>query len=686
METAVPAPLAPPLHPSPLTELSVADLMPRAGAAVAAPSAIAPVPVAPALALHALGNVAPRRFFAGAGDPEIAALLHSRLGKHSKEIVTAADALTRDWALRQDGPFDARAFGDPVVMRDPARHQWLVRVAQAYTLTGHPQYADTTMAAIDLWLDRAGSGPEPGFADSVVAGSRMMSWCWALMLLRNAPMLDAGWLETAVAVLRQHAGHVHRSLSRYCPPPTHLTGNALALCYTAALFPDLPESAKWRDDAVRVLGVQSEVQIGADGVHVEQSTCFHVYTADVYLQFLLLAERAGIPVPPAVSRRIERMFEFLLAIRRPDGSMPSIGDADGAGLLPLAIRDVSDCRGRFAVAAAMFNRPDFAWAAEGLAPEVAWLMGADGVRTFDALRPAKPTLAPSRVFPSGGYAVLRSGWERDAHQMIVDIGPLGCPVSSGHGHADLLSLECAIFGEPAIVDPGTHCYGADSKWRDFFRSTAAHSTVTVDGASQVEATGPFGWRRQPRVRLREWHSTEDFDFVDAEHDGYTSLPDPVVHRRRVIFVKPGYWIVVDDLSGARRHDIELTFQFASADVRLEAHPWARAATPGGPVLWISPFPSGPAQPKLNCGDPSPTRGWISPEIARLSPAPMLIYSFAVALPWRIVTLLLPDRQGLSAPPAVRPIYDDGGLPHGFVFERDRRLVSFSDRAVLVERD
>jgi hypothetical protein len=65
---------------------------------------------------------------------------------------------------------------------------------------------------------------------------------------------------------------------------------------------------------------------------------------------------------------------------------------------------------------------------------------------------------------------------------------------------------------------------------------------------------------------------------------------------------------------------------------------------------------------------------------------MLIYSFAVALPWRIVTLLLPDRQGLATPPAVRPIYDAAGLPHGFVFERPRRVVRFDDCAVVVERD
>jgi hypothetical protein len=65
---------------------------------------------------------------------------------------------------------------------------------------------------------------------------------------------------------------------------------------------------------------------------------------------------------------------------------------------------------------------------------------------------------------------------------------------------------------------------------------------------------------------------------------------------------------------------------------------------------------------------------------------MLIYSFAVALPWRIVTLLLPEKQGLATPPGVRPIYDAGGLPHGFVFERPRRLVRFDEGAVVVERD
>ena len=684
MDTVVRFPFAPVIPPGHSLE-GMRDLLVTTSVATAADGGQLPQDADATTAPLLLRTVGAQRFFGGASDPAAHALLCQRIPEHRDRILVIADRLASGltWDQRQR---DSIVGEDPAVAWEPQRHQWLVRIAQAYALSGERRYADACVAGVDTWLDDQRTGLVSDLTDGADIAARVMSWCWALMLLRDAAGIPDIWATRLIGAIREHTAHVHRSLSRYCPAPTQATSNALALFYAGTLFPELPESAHWRDTGRRLLALQSEVQIFADGVHFEQSTCFHAYTLDVYLHFLLLAERNGIEVAPAVVQGVERMVDFLLAIRRPDGSIPAIGDADNGSLLPLAARPTFDSRGRFAVAAAVFNRSDFAWAAGGLAPEVAWLMGVDGVRAFDALRPAPPAHGGSRIFPSGGYAVLRTGWERDAHQMIVDVGPLGCPISSGHGHADLLSLQCVVFGETSIVDPGTHCYGGDSKWRDFFRSTGAHSTVVVDGSSQAEASGAFGWRRQPRVRLREWHSTPDFDFVDAEHDGYASLADPVTHRRRVIFVKPGYWIVVDDLAGKARHQIDLRFQFAPGDVRLETHPWARAATARGPVLWISPFPSAPAQPELKCGEPSPIRGWISPEIARLSPAPMLIYSFAVALPWRIVTLLLPDRQGLSAPPAVRPLYDDGGLPHGFVFERPRRVVRFDDHAVLVERE
>ena len=675
----------------------------------------APALANPDAALRVLRELAPRRFFAGIDRDTTAAALDARLPDYRRDLLSQADDLLKrhfdlltyrtlwfgdpiDWHLdplrSRRAPLvawslidvhDSTSIGDSRLVWELNRHQWLVRLAQAWAATGDERYADACVRTIDAWLDANPPGVGINWASNVEVALRVISWCWTLMLLRDSEAIQAGWLSRVLAAIWLHATHVRRYLSFYSSSDTDLTGEALGLFYVATVFPEFRDADRWRDVALQVLVSESDAQVCRDGVHFERSSCYHRYVATTYLHLVLLAERNGIELPDYMSDRVQQMVQFLLAIRRPDGDIPALGDDDGGGVLPLQKRS-SDERGLFGVAASRFRRRDFAWAADGLAPDVVWLLGADGIDAFDALDPAPPATTPSCVFPSGGYASMRSDWTPDAHHAIVDIGPIGCPVSGGHGHADLLSIQCSVFGEPCLVDAGTYCYTGEPQWRDYFRSTAAHSTVIVDGANQADPAGPFGWRGQPRVKLREWHSTPEFDFLDAEHNGYLSLPDPVVHRRRVIFVKPSYWILVDDLAGAARHQLDLTFQFAPMKVALGQHPWARAETANGRVLWVCPFPAAPVQPALKCGELSPISGWISEGYGARQPAPMLIYSFIVSLPWRIVTLLLPDRQGLSSPPSVRAIYDDAGQPAGIAFERPRRIVRFSDHAVSVERD
>jgi hypothetical protein len=168
-------------------------------------------------------------------------------------------------------------------------------------------------------------------------------------------------------------------------------------------------------------------------------------------------------------------------------------------------------------------------------------------------------------FQSAGYAAMRSGWDVNAHQMIVDVGPLGCPISSGHGHADLLSVQCVAFGEPILIDAGTGSYTGDGQWRDYFRSTAAHSTLRVDKRDHAQPAGLFAWHSRPRATLLEWHSDTLFDVIHAEHDAYSDIS--VTCRRRAIFVKPHYWLLIDDVDGSAPHQVEVAFQFAPMRVR-----------------------------------------------------------------------------------------------------------------------
>jgi hypothetical protein len=366
-------------------------------------------------------------------------------------------------------------------------------------------------------------------------------------------------------------------------------------------------------------------------------------------------------VPPAVVERLNRLLDFLLAIRRPDGTMPQIGDADSGSLLPLAPRAQHDFRGVFSLAAALFGRADCAWAAGGAAPELLWTLGPAGLTAVDALTPAPPKKPSSRCFADGGLVVMQDGWSADRHQLTFDAGPLGCPISAGHGHADLLSVQCAIFGEPYLVDAGTFTYTADAAGRALFRGTAAHSTVMVDDEPQAFSTGPFRWSERPRATLREWRSSRLFDYADAEHAAYRRLDGDVVHRRRVIFVRSRGWVLVDDLLGSGEHNVDVRFQFAPMDVTLDTHQRALARGRSGHALIVRPFSTAALTARTASGSLSPVQGWVSDEYGRREPAPVVVYSAAAALPLRILTVLLPVTEPYGDAPNIRSLIasDDG---------------------------
>ncbi|HEV3215920.1 MAG TPA: alginate lyase family protein [Vicinamibacterales bacterium] len=665
-------------------------------------------------ALRMLRESAPRRFFAGVED---AARVAADVPAHPHDVVAAAADhlqgrfdllgyralwfgepidwhLDPVWARRSPrvhwsrlDPLDPESVGDSKIVWELNRHQWLVRLAQAYAFTGEERYAEACLSAIDGWLDANPPRVGVNWSSSLEVSYRLMSWCWVLMLVRQSPALSEPRLLNTLAAICAHANHIARYLSVYFSPNTHLTGEAIGLFYAGTLFSEFKDARRWRDLGARILVSESGAQICSDGVHFERSTCYHRYTAETYLQFLLLAARNGVDVPETVIDRVRGVMEFVLAVRQPDGSMPLIGDNDGGQLLPLVERTRSDTRGVLAVGAALFQRPDFAWAAGGLAPEVPWLMGPIGVQAFERLGPTRPASAGSRLFPSGGYAVMRSGWERDAHQMIVDVGPLGCSVSAGHGHADLLAVQCAIFGEPCLVDAGTYCYTPEAEWRNFFRSTAAHSTITVDGYNQAAPAGPFSWAKRPSARVREWRSNRQWDFLDADHSAYADLPDRVTHRRRVIFVKPHYWVVIDDVTADVKaggcHQIEVAFQFAPIHVSQVPGSWARADTAGGRSLWMTSFSPGKTEVSIKRGELAPIRGWVSADYGQRQPAPMLIYSTNAVLPWRSITVLIPEREQHSTSPVALPLLDDNGLPIGLILEDRHQSILIDDRDFLI---
>lgn len=83
-------------------------------------------------------------------------------------------------------------------------------------------------------------------------------------------------------------------------------------------------------------------------------------------------------------------------------------------------------------------------------------------------------------FPASGYYLL----EANDLKAIIDAGPIGPTYIPGHVHCDALSFEIFKNSKPVFVNSGTGLY--QGKLRQYFRSTEAHNTVTINNHQQSE--------------------------------------------------------------------------------------------------------------------------------------------------------------------------------------------------------
>jgi Heparinase II/III-like protein len=132
----------------------------------------------------------------------------------------------------------------------------------------------------------------------------------------------------------------------------------------------------------------------------------------------------------------------------------------------------------------------------------------------------------------------------------------------------------------------------------------------------------------------------------------------------VLFVKPRYWVVVDDLDGAAQHRLDLRFQFAPVDLTLDGSGWVIARGTEGRGLLLRTLAAEPLTMDVHEGALSPRAGWVSPDYGRRVPAPAVVCSTEARLPLRLVTLLVPVEDTSATPPAVSHVADECGAIAG----------------------
>jgi hypothetical protein len=260
-------------------------------------------------------------------------------------------------------------------------------------------------------------------------------------------------------------------------------------------------------------------------VYFEQSTYYHRYTVDFYLHLALVLEARGEALADEVRGPLERALDYLVALVRPDGSSPLIGDDDGGRLMMLNSRPANDFRDTIGLGGVLLRGPEYCFAAGPLPVEAGWLLGPGAGERYRAAGSSEPPA--SVVFREGGHAVMRSAWRPGADWLLFDCGPQG---AFGHSHADALAIELAVEGRPVLVDAGTFTYVAEPEWRERFRGGAKHNSVTLAGESSALSAGPFRWEAGADAKLTAWVSTPELDYAAGLHHGFWRFSPPATHR------------------------------------------------------------------------------------------------------------------------------------------------------------
>ena len=544
---------------------------------------------------------------------------------------------------------DATVAGDKKITWELNRHQYFLTLGRAYWLTGDERYAETFVSHVTSWMQQ--NPPKLGinWASSLEIAFRSISWLWALQFFAGSPSLSADVLLRLTKFLYLNASHLETYLSTYFSPNTHLTGEALGLFYIGLLMPQFRDAARWRDLGLDILTSQLPRHVQPDGVYFEQSSYYHRYTTDFYIHLAILLRRNGMTLPPELEPRLELLLDHLMHITRPDGTTPLFGDDDGGRLVMLDDRAGNDFRAALATGAVLFDRADYKFVAGEAAEETLWLLGVEGLRAFAEID-ARPPEKQSVAFDDGGYYVMRDGWSPTSNYLLFDCGPHGM-ANCGHAHADALAIEVAANGETVLVDPGTFTYTGSRELRDWFRSSMAHNTVTVDRESSSVPADTFSWKTRTAGQRLAWIEHERFTYVSGRHNGYEPLAKPGTHTRSILFLKRDYWIMCDRLDLSARHPLNLWFHFNSgmAVDHLQIESFAENGA------WRT------------------EEGWVSHCYAEKAPAPVRVFSTTAAGNVEIITFLLPQAA------RVEEIETTGGRGFELRTSASRDVAIFRDR-------
>lgn len=502
---------------------------------------------------------------------------------------------------------DYEKLGDIKYIWELSRFQHLLPLAQAFCLTSENKYAVEILSQIDDWIDKNPYLMGANWTSSLESALRIISWSWALNLLKAEKFNISKELEDKVLKsIYLQADYIKNHLSAHSSANNHLIGEAAGLVYAGTLYDFGKESKEWQSTGAKILEAEISNQIFKDGLNREQTLAYHCFVFDFFFSSFLLLERNNYYVSPSIWQKLELMAEALACFADNKLNIPNIGDADDGYVFKF--QENNPVRSILNLSAIVSNRGDFKHlAGEALDIKTIWLLGKRAFNEYKNIEAIEPD-KKSTFLHDSGYVILK-----DSNiSGVIDVGKLGYLSIAAHGHADALSFCLNYKNTDFFIDPGTYAYHTKKEWRDYFRGTSAHNTLVINDLNQSEIGGNFMWHKKADVDIHGVRLTDDYDYINASHDGYIKQSIAARHARELFFKKGRFIIIVDRVRNYdnQQHNYALNWHLAETCDAAIANEMVSIEN-NSHKLYMKYFcEQEPCVDILN-GSLSPISGWIS---------------------------------------------------------------------------
>ena len=345
--------------------------------------------------------------------------------------------------------------------------------------------------------------------------SRLLHTLYAMYFLKDMEL----WSEEEYRILEDlifiHGQDIFWGEESHIPlaPGNHQALRGMALMLGCSFFKGSRGSDRWIPVAERLCDYHITHDFLPDGMLNDLSPSYHFFESWITRDALRIADREGYRLSSEARERAQKAFAVCRAMRQPDGFSTVI--SDGYPLdMSIFIQSLGDQKG---------------------------------------------TEEQELLLENAGIALKK---DREGNYLVFDCSPL--LHRFGHFHGGKQAVTLFFKGMAFLTDPGC-CSYEDEDFSLYFKQSASHTSLLVDGHGDSFLQGLYSWLAAPVCRMTSWRDGTISSVMTSAAPGW----EDVRWERRLDF-RSGSLEIIDRVTSGTEHEYSFVFALGSdVECRLD---------------------------------------------------------------------------------------------------------------------